>query len=110
MERYLCRIGRGYGQSYGTIARVEYSSDVAAMARHLGALQREEAELLGDVIAHKLTTNLCRAALEFLEMFGLIKRDGDEFRPEHYATDEDREREALRRANALARSLRKTRR
>ena len=74
------------------------------MAKALPQLQLEEAELLAGVLARELTKNLWAAAIELLQICGVLKKKNDELRQEDFATPEEEEAEALRRANALVRS------
>lgn len=74
------------------------------MAKALPQLQLEEAELLAGVLARELTKNLWDAAIELLQICGVLKKKNDELRQEDFATPEEEEAEALRRANALVRS------
>jgi len=74
------------------------------MAKALPQLQLEEAELLAGVLARELTKNLWEAAIELLQICGVLKKKPDELDRESFETPEEEEAEALRRANALVRS------
>jgi hypothetical protein len=100
-------VARGFGQSYGATVRREYSEDVQVMATHLTAIQVEEAELLGTVIAREVTSSLVKATIEILRALGIIKgrSTSDDSPPEDFATDEELEEDVMRRANALVGGL-----
>jgi hypothetical protein len=100
VERSFCRVARGYGQSVSTILRDEKAEDVRLMGRHLSRLQVEEAELLADLIADRLT----RSAIDILKIVGILesesKSDPDQS-PEEAAVI--REAEALLRRHTKRR-------
>jgi len=82
-----------------------YSEDVQVMARSLPKLQMEEAELLAGVITRELTKSLWEMAIELLQLCGVLRKKNDEVDRESLKTPEQEEQEALRRANALVRSM-----
>lgn len=99
----MCRVARGYGQDVRTVKSGLLAPDVYTMSRHLPELQREEAELFAAVFVREIM----KAAVDLLEVCGVLRRKSDEVTREALQgkAPEEIEAEAHKRANRLIRSM-----
>jgi len=71
----------------GRVLRSESAGDIQTMSRHLPRLQIEEAEMLADMIAQRIT----RSAIEILKVVGILQdrpepaEDSEDLTPEEVA-------------------------